>query len=79
MSKPNDIKQRLVDFFWVYYDEKTSKNVDRHPEVAVPMLREAIKRGLSSDARLRAYARALSDAVSLQGLVPDTPKRRAKG
>ena len=66
--KNSETKQRLVDFFWVYYDAKTAKNVDRHPEVAIPILREAISSGISPRERLHVYAGALRDAVTLQGV-----------
>lgn len=72
-----DAKQRLVDFFAVYYDAKTVKNVSRHPEVAIPILREAIKKGLNSRGLVTAYASALSDAVSLQELGTTSTKKSA--
>jgi hypothetical protein len=75
--KTDDVKQRLVDFFSVYYDAKTAKNVQRHPEVAIPMLKDAIKAGLTSRGLLGAYAMALGDAVSLQGLGTTTTKKSA--
>lgn len=62
-----DPKQRLYEFFWVYYDAKTAKNVQRHPEVAIPILREAIQRGLPKRELLTAYVSALHDAVAAQG------------
>ena len=64
----SETKQRLQDFFWVYYDPKTAKNVNRHPETAIPILREAIAAGISPRERLTVYAGALRDAVALQGL-----------
>lgn len=72
-----DAKQRLVDFFSVYYDDRTAKNISRHPEVAIPMLRDAIKKGLTSRGLLSAYASALGDAVSLQGVGTTSTKKGA--
>lgn len=69
--------QRLVDFFWVYYDPKTSKDVTRHPEIAVSILKDAIRMGLPSRERLCAYAAALSDAVAIQARVLETNKKGA--
>lgn len=68
-------KQSLVDFFYVYFDEKISKQVDRHPELAIPMIREAIQDGVPQGrSRLMAYAAALSTAVELQSLVSESKK-----
>lgn len=70
-----EIKTRIVDFFWVYFDEKTAKNIDRHPENAIVVIRTAIIDGLPTKERLSIYASALSDAVLYQGLVSINSKR----
>lgn len=75
--KTDDAKQRLVDFFNVYYDAKVAKNVQRHPEVAIPMLKDAIKAGLNSRGLVTAYASALGDAVALQGVGTTSTKKGA--
>lgn len=69
------VHQRVVDFFYVYYDEKTSRNVARHPEIALPMLKETIKKGLNSSGALRAYAAAISDAAAIQYLGTPTENK----
>jgi hypothetical protein len=75
--KNDDVKQRLVDFFSIYYDRKTAKNVERHPETAIPILKDAIKSGLNSRGLLSAYAMALGDAVAVQGLGTTKTKKGA--
>jgi hypothetical protein len=62
----NEKKQRLVDFFYVYFDEKTSKKVRNHPDLAVPLIREEIAVGIPSRSRLTVYAEALRDALEYQ-------------
>lgn len=63
------MKQRLVDFFFVYYDHKTSRHVFNHPEDSVTLIREAIETGLGSRSRLTIYASALRDALEYQRLL----------
>lgn len=63
------IKQRVVDFFFIYFDVKTSRAVDRHPETAVAMIREAIEDGIPTKSRLTIYAAALRDALEYQRLL----------
>lgn len=63
------IKQRVVDFFFIYFDSKTSRTIDRHPEIAVSMIREAIADGIPTRSRLTIYAAALRDALEYQRLV----------
>lgn len=73
MTNTSETKRALVDFFWVYYGPKVSRDIDRHPDRAIPLLREALESGISPVGRLSAYARALSAAVSLQSV--GTPER----
>jgi hypothetical protein len=68
--------EQLYNFFWVYYGEKVAKNVRRHPEVAIPIIKEAIQSGLQSRAALNAYADAFKLAVSVQG--DSTGKKKKK-
>lgn len=63
------LKQGLTDFFFIYYDKKTSRAIFNHPENAVPMIREAIADGLGSRSRLTIYASALRDALEYQRLL----------
>lgn len=64
----NVMKQSLVDFFYVYFDEKTSKKVKNHPDMAIPLIKEEISLGISSRSRLLAYAKALNTAFELETL-----------
>jgi hypothetical protein len=79
MTKIAETKQRINDFFSVYFDDRTAKNVARHPDIAISLIRESIKGGLSSKERLKAYASALSDAVEYQGLLSLNDKKPTKG
>lgn len=78
MTKITETKQKIDDFFSVYFDDKTAKNVSRHPDIAISLIKESIKGGLSSKERLKAYATALSDAVDYQGLVALKEKKLTK-
>lgn len=62
------LKSSLVDFFYVYFDEATSKKIRNHPEMAIPMIREEISIGIASRSRVAIYAAALRDAVEYQRL-----------
>lgn len=64
----NDLKQRVVDFFFVYYDATTSKKVKNHPELAIPLLRETIQEGFHTRGRLAVFAGVLRDAIELERL-----------
>lgn len=63
------MKQKLVDFFFVYYDLKISRHVFNHPEDSVTLIREAIDSGINSRSRLTIYAGALRDAIEYQSLL----------
>lgn len=63
------LKQQVVEFVYVYFDEKTSKRIDKYPEEAIPMIREAIETGIATRSRLTVYADALRNAVELQRLI----------
>ena len=60
---------QISDFFWVYFDEKTSKMIKNHPGRAIPMLREAIIQERMSKVKICAYAGAMRKAVDYQGLL----------
>lgn len=65
----NVLKQQLVEFFFVYFDEKTSRRVKNHPEEAIPLIREEIAVGIASRSRMTIYASALRDALEYQRLL----------
>lgn len=67
-AEANKFKQKLKDFFTVYYDDKVARKVDLHPDLAIPMIREAIKDGLPSKERLGIYAGALRTAIDYSEL-----------
>jgi hypothetical protein len=60
---------KLADFFWVYYDQKTSAMIKKHPERAIPLIREVIKDGTLSKSKLIIYAGAMQDAAAYQSLL----------
>lgn len=70
--------EKLVDFFWVYFDEKTAKMIRNHPERAIPMIREAVLEGKMGKAKITAHAEAMRTAVAHQALLspPSPPPAR---
>lgn len=58
--------QRLQDFVWVHYGQKTARSVKRDPDVAICLIREDIEAGIDSPSRLGAYAAALRDAIEVR-------------
>lgn len=64
----NYLKQRVVDFFFVYFDQKTSRKVFNRPEIAIPMIKTAMLDGSPNKTRLTIYASALRDAVEYERL-----------
>jgi hypothetical protein len=72
-----ELKQRLTDFFFIYYDHKTSRHIYNHPENAVPMIREAISTGITSRSRLAIYGTALRDSLEYQRLLLEENQRKA--
>lgn len=61
--------QKVYEFIWVYFDEKTAKNIQRHPSQAIPLIKDAIKHGSLSKPRLSIYGEALQNAVAYQTLL----------
>lgn len=64
----NYLKQSVVDFFFVYFDQKTSRRVFNHPELAIPMIKAAMLDGSPNKTRLTIYASALRDALEYERL-----------
>lgn len=62
-AQAKEYKQKLNDFFSVYFDAKVAKQIDNHPDMAIPTIREAIKDGIPSKERLSIYAGALKAAI----------------
>lgn len=65
-----NLKKRLYDFFFVYFDEKLARKMDNHPDLAIPTIKEAMldKSYGFNKGRLTNYACALRDAVEYQRL-----------
>jgi hypothetical protein len=64
----NYLRQSVVEFFFVYFDQKTSRKVHNHPELAIPMIKEAMLEGMPTKSRLTIYAAALRDALEYERL-----------
>lgn len=65
-EKSKVILTSLVDFFWVYFDEKTSKTIKNHPEQAILLLKNAVQESNMNKRRLTIFSEALKLAVDLQ-------------
>lgn len=59
---------RMADFFYVYFDQKTSDTIKRHPDRAIPMIKAGIQDNRLNKGQLRAYAAAMQDAAAYQSL-----------
>jgi hypothetical protein len=72
------ILNRMVDFFWIYYGAAISKQVRKDPALAITLLHDDIKAGISSTGKLSIYAAALRDSVAYHGLSQHSDKSSRK-
>jgi hypothetical protein len=68
-SQTAAMMNKLFDFFWVYFDDKTAKVVRKNPGRAIPLIREAIQDRSLSKPKLTIYADAMKTAVAYQSLL----------
>lgn len=70
MTEPTkeQLKSDLFDFFLIQFDEKTAKQVNKHPDRAIPIIREYISTTHIPRTRLKLFQEAIENALAIHEL-----------